>query len=116
MYYYAEVKNFCHLLMTGEVSVPVNRVLAVFSTAALYCFVLVTVEGEDVFNVTFYLHNAGLANACCIRQGCTCEPVNNASFQFPTLAALTYLKEVFLQSTQGPDESNEPGCCLAILG
>ena len=30
--------NFCHFLMTDEVSVPVNRVLAVFNTAALYCF------------------------------------------------------------------------------
>ena len=32
--------NFCHFLMTDEVSVPVNRVLAIFNTGALYCFVL----------------------------------------------------------------------------
>ena len=37
-------------------------------------------------------------------------------FCFPTLVARTYLKEVFLQSTHGPDESDEPGCCIAILG
>ena len=37
-------------------------------------------------------------------------------FCFPTLAARLYLKEVFLQSTHGPDESDEAGCCLAILG
>ena len=40
--------NFCHFLMTDEVSVPVNRVFAVFNTAALFCFVLlVTIEGEN---------------------------------------------------------------------
>ena len=36
-------------------------------------------------------------------------------FFFPTLAARTYLKEVFIQSTHGLDESDEPDCCLAIL-
>ena len=38
--FYCEHKNFCHFLMTDEVSVPVNRVFAVFNTAALFCFVL----------------------------------------------------------------------------